>query len=306
MKKSLLLALTVGAVAGLSSCEKNDGPKNSITFSTQTFNLITTLDGSAAPAVVNSVYKFNFDLNAATGIISTEKEISNPIRPISFVTDAIKYKVMNYQWNNAIHEVIDLESFKTKDLYNVDFQITTMANIPPVVDGLPSFVYPAGLKYLVSSYQVGDNVRVRTYWPDATFTGNTSTTYPGPGGAMKTFTSADVKYRVIMNSTDKKATVILYDARFAEEMPKPLTNVVLKDLPVKFTNTGYEISGTDITPVCYEGGVGTPNTDRVFNTFTLEVGGDLTVASIHYKVANVFTGSFSGSYIEKPQTYPGM
>lgn len=303
MKKSLLLSLAAVAVAGFSSCDHNSGVTSTVSFSSQTFNLITTVDGSAGPVVVSSVYNFNFDQIAATGTIAGE--VTNSIQPISFVTDPIKYKVMNYQWNDGIHEVIDLETFKSKDVYNIDFQITTMANIPPIISGLPAIVIPTGYKYLVASYQAGDNVRVRTFWTDVTFTGTTNTSY-SVAGVDKSFNSDDVKYRVIINPTDKKATVILYDARFAEEMPKPLTNVVLKDLPVTFTNTGYEINGKDITPVCYEGSVGTPNTDRIFNSFSLSVGGDLTSAHISYKVSNVFNGAFSGSYIVKPQTTPAQ
>lgn len=303
MKKSLLFALAAIAVAGFSSCDRNSGVTSTVTFSAQSFNLVTTLDGSADPAVASSIYKFNFDQIAGTGVISTE--ITNNIKPISFVTDPITYKVMNYQWNNGIHEVIDLETFKTKEIYNLDFQLTTMANIPPVIDGLPAIVIPTGYKYVIASYQVGDNVNVRTFWPDVTFTGSTITSYSF-AGVDKSFNSTDVKYRVVMNPADKKATVILYDARFAEEMPKPITNIVLKDLPVKFTNNGYEISGTEITPVCYEGGVATPNTDRIFNSFTLSVGGDLTEARIDYTVSNVFRGSFTGCYIVKPQTYPAQ
>lgn len=304
MKKSLLFALAVGAVAVLSSCDHNSGTTSTVSFNSQTFNLITTMDGSATPAVASSVYKFNFDEIAGTGTIAGE--VSNSIQPISFATDPIKYKAYNYQWENAIHQVIDIETFKTKEIYNLDFQITTMAYQSPIVEGLPSTVFPVNRQYVVANYQYGDNVKVRTFWPDVTFRGNTTTTYPGAGGVEKSFSSSEVKYRVIINSSDKKATVILYDAKFAEEMPKPLTNVVLKDLPVTFTNAGYDINGTDITPLVYEGGVGTPNTDRIFNSFSLSVGGDLTEAAISYKVANVFNGSFYGSYIEKPQAYPDL
>lgn len=299
MKKSLLLAFAAAAVAGFASCDRNSGVTSTVSFNAQTFNLISTLDGSAEPAVASSVYKFNFDQIAGTATIGTE--ITNNIKAISFATDPITYKVMNYQWNSAIHEVIDIEAFKSKEIYNLDFQITTMANIPPVVDGLPTITYLVNYKYIVANYQVGDNVYVRTFWTDVTYTGTTTTTYPGAGG-MKSFNSTDVKYRVVMNPADKKATVILYDAKFAEEMPKPITNIVLKDLPVKFNNYGYEITGTDITPLCYEGGVATPNTDRIFNSFTLNVGGDLTEANIDYTVSGVFRGSFTGSYVLKPQT----
>lgn len=302
MKKNLLMALVGGAVAIFSSCSTDNGT-STVTYNVPTYNLVTSLDGTGTPAVTQSVYKLDFDLVAKTTTLATEFTAGS--NNISFVTDPIAYTGGFYQWNNAYHEIIKFESLKQNNISNITAEVSSMANIPEAIPGLPTISCPVGLKYLVMSYQVGENTQVRTFWSDVTYSGVTSTSYPGPGGINKTYTSEDITYRVVMNPADKKATVIFYNAKFADEMPKPIANIVLKDLPVTFTNHGYKIEGTNITPSIFENGIDVPNTHYVFDNFELNVNGNLTGANIHYKVAGAFTGTFDGSYIKLVPTADG-
>lgn len=65
-----------------------------------------------------------------------------------------------------------------------------------------------------------------------------------------------------MNLKEKKATVILYDVKLAEEMPQTISNIVLSNLDLGFSSSGIYVSGSNVVPSVYEGGVAT----RIQNT----------------------------------------
>lgn len=305
MKKTVLFALAVSVIAGMSSCNSEKNTVQTMTYNIPTYNLITSVDGTAAPSVAQSVYKINFDLIAATASVATEINVGST--PISFVTDPIKYTGGMYEWQNAYHEIIKISTIKDNNIYDLNCLISSMAYFPAALTGLPAITYPSGSKYLIMSYNVGSNTLVRTFWPDATFSGNTTTTYSDRTGTPKQFTSKEILYRVVMNITDKKATVILYDAKFAEEMPKALDAIILKDLPLTFTNSGYRIDATNVIPEQWEGGTTTPNTTYVFDSFSLNVGGDLTTTIIEYSVMhNAFHGYFEGKCINQLPSSSGL
>ena len=57
-----------------------------------------------------------------------------------------------------------------------------------------------------------------------------------------------------MNLKEKKATVILYDVKLAEEMPQTISNIVLSNLDLGFSSSGIYVSGSNVVPSVYEGG----------------------------------------------------
>ncbi|MBD5196764.1 MAG: hypothetical protein HDS89_04820 [Bacteroidales bacterium] len=71
MKKALFLTLGLGAVLGLASCS-DDQNKSTMTYNVQSYNLVTSVDGSKDPVVAASTYKFDFDMMNTTATVGTE------------------------------------------------------------------------------------------------------------------------------------------------------------------------------------------------------------------------------------------
>lgn len=298
MKKALFLTLGLGAVLGLASCS-DDQNKSTMTYNVQSYNLVTSVDGSKDPVVAASTYKFDFDMMNTTATVGTE--ITGLGSTVSFVTGSIPYTGgFYYGEDGMLRELIKMESFKQGSIYNMEVQLFTPANVAPEVIGAPKISMPAMGRYLVMNYQSGDNTKVRTFWSDVTFCGTTTTTYQWEG-ADKQFSNKDMKYRVVMDLQNKKATVVFYDAKFAEEMKVSLAAIELADLDLTFTQNGYTIEGKNITPSSYDNGTKVPFPSYVFDNFSLVTVGELTSTTIDYEVAGIYKGHFDGSYIAKPR-----
>lgn len=300
MKKALFLTLGLGAVLGLASCS-DDQNKSTMTYNVQSYNLVTSVDGSKDPVVAASTYKFDFDMMNTTATVGTEITGLGLGANVSFVTGSIPYTGgFYYGEDGMLRELIKMESFKQGSIYNMEVQLFTPANVAPEVNGAPKISMPAMGRYLVMNYQSGDNTKVRTFWSDVTFCGTTTTTYQMKG-VDKQFSNKDMKYRVVMDLQNKKATVVFYDAKFAEEMPMSISAIELANLDLTFTQNGYTIEGKNVTPSTYEGDTKVPNTSYVFDNFSLVTVGELTSTTINYEVAGMYKGSFEGSYIAKPR-----
>lgn len=80
-----------------------------------------------------------------------------------------------------------------------------------------------------------------------------------------------------------KANVLLIGAKFSPKMP-PL-NLILRDIPLTLTPGGYELANAgEIVPSYLEGGKEIPNDNYPFVDFRLTCGGDLTDATVAFKV----------------------
>lgn len=299
--KKIFLGIAAVSMLAFSSCN-DDQAISTLSMPITTYSLVTTDGGSSAPVVLATTYSFNFDRAAGEVKISAELPVSTT-GSLSFATNSLPYSGGQYVVGDRSGEIITVKSASAgtstnqSSVTNFDCQLTTFFNIPPTVDGIQQPSYPYGYEYAVMSYNIGQ-YNVRTFWPDVTFSGRTTTQYPYQG-VNKQFTTEEVAYRIIMNVTDKKATVVIYDALLAEEMPKAISNIVLEDLPVVFNAQGYSINAENVTPKVYEAGTATPNTRYVFDKFSLYTFGDLTSTNISYTVAGVYKGDFSGSYCVK-------
>lgn len=293
MKKSLLICSAFAALL-TTACSK-DNTKSEYSYNIPILNYVSSMDGTGEPVISGSYYNYKMDMVASTMVVSAQVGTSTN-GTTQFTTSDLSFQPLYYNIDGSLVEIIKSESFvagKTDsgDPIN-DFycELTSLVNTPPVIPGLPDVVLP-NIKYTYMHYNIGSKYTVRTFWNDLTFSGYTNTSYPGGS-----FESKNILYRVVMNVKEKKATVILYNAQFAENMPE-LTNIVLKDLPIDFKNQGYVIKASNVTPEIYESGEGTPNNKFIFNSFELNSSGDLTSANCYYEVNGTFNGEFSGSYI---------
>ena len=250
MKKRLIYALALGAMFSFASCEKENENKSTASYTIPTYSLIVSQNvnglSDEGKSVAYSPYKFNFDLLKGTVVLAPDLNYGK--LPFSFATGDMPYMAGYYYGEDGgLRELIKFESAKQGNIYNIEGQIFTPANLPPYVNGAPAVSVPGDGMYLVMHYYYGSDYEVYTFWKDVTFRGTTTTSYAYEG-ENKQFSNKEMSYRVIMDIDAKKATVILYDAKFAEEMPNAISDIEIKDLTLQFNVAGYRIYGENITP----------------------------------------------------------
>jgi major membrane immunogen (membrane-anchored lipoprotein) len=335
MKKTAI-TLMAGCALLLTSCGTGDNEvKQNITYTT--VNLIT--DNATGEAVATSgAYTFQLvtkDLYDRTMAVGTSKLTYNN-RDHSFTTDPVEFKeIIN---DNAIQQCITgLEGLvdNTTPLKDCRIMITgypkmpgdfniTKAFTPSYTNDKGQQLYIPGViihpnigtniyPMVVVSYGVGDAYTVRSFTTDAFYKGNTATSYKTQGGEAGSYTTDNIIYRVIMDVENKKAGLVMYNAKFTSLPQEPAkTALYLAGLDVKFVSGGYEISGTDIVPQLPGSEGMLPMDDYTFNSITLRTTDTwLNTVSIDYKVSGkmgetvipeLYTGRFTGSYVSIPDT----
>lgn len=310
--KKLFLGIAAVSMLAMTSCKEEEST-NTVNYPVTTYNLVVDNESGSAASVVASTYKFNYDLNSRKVTISTELAMSS-LSSTSFITNSISYDggvfTLYEKFSDLLNysgEIINVKSDNAGStgsqlaIRNLDCQLTTFVYVPESIQGIKDVSFPYGYEYALMSYDLGDKYSVRTFWPDATFKGVTNTQYPYKG-ENKTFSNEDMLYRVMLDLEKKTATVVMYNAKFAQEMPNALSNIVLENLPVTIDAQGYSISATNIEPKVYGSGVATPYPNFTFDKFEMSTVGDLTETTISYTVAGTYKGSFSGSYCVKIKT----
>ena len=294
MQTKIMIATLAGVALLASSC-KLDDPKNELNINETTNNLIIPADPAEEVAVQGEcAYSYNFDLVSGKVAVSTS-DLNLNNGKASFTTSAMPFKLY-YYGNKRIYsfnggngqmagsmagkQVSGLNGVLSEEFFLLLTNFT---------------IYPIGSmqQMPIMEYKAGDYT-IKTFASDSYFRGKTETTYPGKGG-MKTYATEDPVYRIYMSQDFKKANVVIYNVRFAEEMPHPLQAVVLEGLELKFDRNGYTVTGADIVPKMWESNGLTPNEDRTFDSFRFSItNGNMATAECEYVCAKVFNGKFSG------------
>lgn len=323
MKKLLLGALALSGLF-LTSCDTT--PKDSTAKVTYlTCNLITPLDGSPSYAT-KGLYSFNFNLSQWRVAMATSDLYVGEKR-YSFTTDETDY-VQYAPYNGMVYYIKGFQgnvnnsaTMPLKDSYlwiTTNFYYYSSAILPtyehPSLVFNGSYIQPA----LIGTYQVGEDFKVRTFMPDAFYSGKTYTTYPGQGGTIENNENKDMYYRVLVDAAKNKADVMICNARFSASEREPLKAFIyLKDLDVTFGDGFYRITGAGITPQLYEGGKFDDYPSFNIESFTMSTTGtDMTGAVMDYTVLHTmntgdtpvtvkYTGQFTGSYATLPDPTTG-
>ncbi len=165
--------------------------------------------------------------------------------------------------------------------------------------------------FFIAQYEIGNEYSVATFQKDATYGGTTTTAFEFQGQSQA-YESNEGYYRVIINPVTKKADIILYNVKFAEQSPQLI--LVLKDLDFEAGRGVYTVSGADVVPGMPDGSMLTPNESFPFESFRLEtVSPDLTKIEINFTVRNkgmeeklgngvkvYYTGRFVGQCVIDP------
>lgn len=150
----------------------------------------------------------------------------------------------------------------------------------------------------VIQYTMGNEYSVKTFPQHAFFFGETHTSY----GASTNVTD-EILYRVDIYSenNESKARMIMYNAKFSDSPGEPTkTAILLEGLELSLSPNSIVITGDEITPKVFEAGGWTEYPTFVFDNISFTTTDPYLVkASINYKVAGIYSGSFSGSYLEE-------
>ena len=299
MKKSLL-AVSLAAIM-LASCNESN-PVDEVQDPITTYSLVTS-EGQA-PVISKTTYNYLFDRIQSLVVVSTDELRVNASSTETFSTDKFTYWSGVARFDDVIFNVVMMGG---KDVTGTGGQITdlncylTTAVFSPSekIDGYPVTKPVSTLGYYpVMTYDF-NGANVRTFWPDMTFRGETSTTISG----ANPFSTNDIEYRVVMNLNNNgnyTADVFFLKARFAEAMKVSL-NIALRGLPVVFDENGFSISApANISPETIGDGGFLTNDSYKFDSFEMKSSVDMTQVEIDYTVMSRFVGHFEGKCVVLP------
>jgi hypothetical protein len=309
MKKTLLFGAS--AILLLATSCGSDQPSQTLTYHVPGYNL--AVDATTGDAVISQTdYICAFELYGGTAQVAVSDVTLPGGESLSFVASDMSflsyqsspYTLISVSTSDAtLDKNIDLSNFSIK-LYNGKNAIDV--SVPGLTAVTSNNFYP------VVGFNYG-NYRVRTFWPDATYTGNTYTSY----GGDEEFKNENMGYRVVMNLKDNRnytADVYLLNAQFAPKAPV-IQVIRLKGLNLEFGKSGIVVSGENVIPEMILSGditgdetTGTtedsyvPAPTYIFKEFKLISGGQLIAADINYKVGENYSARFSGSYLPSIST----
>lgn len=302
MKLKLLLLGCIAAGFGLASCNlDSDENDNYMNGQYSCCNLVIPSEGGDAFAT-RANYTMSFYYLNGTAALTTNN-LSLGYGNLTFTTNAMPTETKLYDVNGKTLDVTSFSGGKVSDngvtVTNVKGYLSSIFNVISTNDPInPAYKFTAMIP-IIMSYNVNYDYTVKTFMPDAIYTGTTN--IRAVGSQADPFTNDGVRYRVVMSNDLKKADIIFYNAKFDERMPVTI-NFVLQNLDITFNKGGYIISGKDLIPQLYEASGLTPVPDYKITNFLLtNASDDLTVANIMYTVnmertGTQYNGDFQGYY----------
>lgn len=240
MKKSLMPLAAMAVV--VASCGTHSG-ENYSKYNFREYNFISdTQDSSSEANISGSVYsvKMNWTQNTAElstyNLVLDNKNVSFDTDPMPLYIESVKdpfsiYYVQQGTFSSKDNEnvgkgasITDLTALYTSGVYNVPMNVPGL-NTPAISD-----------LRLVLDYKINDRYRVRTFWPECFYIGDTFVY--GPEGQ---YTTQSTSYRVQIDLSKKTAKVVVYAPKFSDEAKdEELPNAfVLSDIPVTITHDSY-------------------------------------------------------------------
>lgn len=317
MKKTFYAGLVALTFLSLVSCNKEEENFITETHPIPTYNLVTAADGEGSPIVNLNSYNYTMKYPSYTVSMkasdiflgSTKGQFATPEVPMFQrwikMNDALEAEEITFEAKDIPENMLasDVKCILTQAAYapgdvKVPMEVSTEQQGEYKGPYYERLTPGRKAHYTVMSYNYGP-WKVRTFWPDMTFCGQTKSTFPG---MTEPNVNEKMSYRVYMhrnqdNSLTGKADVIIYSASFAPGMPD--ITIVVKDLDLKFDNNGYEVSGTDVVPYMVEAGALQIAPRYKFNELKMNVNGDLTAMQASFTVAGSLNANFLGYSVKK-------
>lgn len=243
MKKYIaILSLALIALMGATSCnDKNEADTITRTDFTSFFANVQNISTGVDACYSNVGYSVYLNYTKLTADVT----ISGLRLP-----DGTQYPTMtinNLPWN------IDANGCKVVQGSNITPTIGGFANVPLIGNftmnifdriittdsGQPAYSPGVCVKMLIN-----DRFSVTSSYSPQTLFGTTASKSETTG---KTFTTGATSYQVKFNADTRRLTIMMNNARFAEEMTRGF-NIELRDIPVTFRGTSLEFDVEAITP----------------------------------------------------------
>lgn len=298
--KSLFFGLAALSL-GLTSCNlEPDDDDNYMTWQFPVCNLVIPATGNAFATTVNYSLLYYYTNNT---IVASTTDLNLGYTTGNFTTNAMECVNKYLKLGN----VTSFENGQTKSgnvtVQNLKgFMSTAFNTLTREENAIFGYAFN-GFSPIVMSYTANHDYKIKTFMPDAVYTGTTSITTVGSEAAP--YQNTGIKYRVIFYKDLKTADVFFYNAKFAAAMQVTI-NFALRNLAVEYTNAGYKISGTNVVPEMFVADAESDNKwvpmpSYTFDSFEfINTSTDLTVGSATYRLGlygSNFVGTFSGAYV---------
>ena len=300
MKIKIFTLACLGMMMGFTSCNlDNDDSDNYTQIPYKMCSLVIPQNGDSYPTTSSyylTVYPYSGSVSlGVNNLIIDGNKVDFATSKMSLTENAYSYEDSNSfmvvrkfsggTYSQNMVQVNGLSGFASEIIY-----------LPPS-NMVANPLYPFTVNYpLVVQYTLNNEYTVKTFSPDAIYNGTTTVT---TRSTNESFSDENVAYRVFMKDGYKKADVVFYNGKFAQNMPA--INFVVRDLDVVYTKTGYIVEKpadvAQIAPEMFEGGEYTPFPMYQFTRFLLNPTNDqLTEASIEYDIARVVQGAVTENY----------
>lgn len=299
IKSGLSICVSLLMSATLAGCSM-DNDKVTSYFSVSLCNLIIPADESQVPyADSGCEYLINLNHTQATAEVKTDN-LNIDGKTLGFTTDEMKYSDLvsqvgysrKFNGSGSINGggvISDFSGVETTLFYYYPTAIPGVVGVTPID------------KQVILSYKVNDEYTVKTFPQDVYYGGETVTRF-NMMGQSQTFSNKEPIYRIYFANDMKTATVVIYNVKFAEQMPA-LKALVLKDLDVTYSSVGFTITGEDLVASYLDGEGLTKYEIYPFRSFKfISASTDLVKGECNFIVENtkmpgaLFYGSFTGSY----------
>lgn len=292
MKKTILFGAIASMAMAMTSCSGGNEQSN-FSYEADLLNLITDKQ-TGTSEMSQCKYAFNYD-NINTTMQMKVNALYVGGSTISFMSpDDVKFTENYYAQGSVVKFAIPSMSALSSALTATDLmaEISTAYNYNPALN----MIINTWRRYIIS-YTVDNHYTVQTFEPTTYWKGTTNTSYVIKG-EHKEFASSEPVYVVTIDPDKKTASLLIYNARFAEEM-KSVNAMKIEGLTVSAASGLYKVEGSNLVPQVLEGNAWTPNTHFTFDSFTLATTAtNLTTASLSFTVAGGFqaAGNMSSAF----------
>lgn len=289
--------IAAACVAMLTACGDSgyNGPDNTESYKSVTGGVFIPADEDAIPTLLPETEYTFLRYYDGTGMwqVKADGIILPGLTTIGFTSPKVLGMIIGNNINLNFYpftatggqSITDFECLLTNNYYCYVRESDT--NYIP--DGAPLG------QFLFASYKVDNIGTVHTFPRNAFYKGETTTDFT-MGGVQQTFSSGNALYQLIMDLSNREATLVIYNVQFAAQMPIQ-TRMEIKNLKIEPNRqTGYVIKGENLVPVCGTGAGAVEYPAFVFNNVEITTVNDkMSKLSIDFNVAGRFHGAFTGS-----------
>lgn len=301
----------VACLLGLGAVSCGETKDTTLNIQYGSYYHVSRIDGLGSPAISAGTQSYEFNFSQGTLTMTSAPFNYNPTQKVSIGFSAVPYTMNGYSY--SVKPSMQLSADNGMQVDDLNLTITQY-NVPPFDIAADSLKWagPINNSAVLINCQLGSGYKVRTFWEDAVFYGNTNTTFTDKDGNSGTFSSIQPAFRIKMyfksdeltGMPDYKASVVIYNAKFAAQQPD-IRIMILDNLSLEFTNDGYVVKGDNVIPKAVMGQTGTaatPVPTYMFDSFVMTSTGDLTTANAHFKVqGGRYNGNFNGFWAVTPE-----